>query len=1068
MSGMIINHNISAMNTLRNLNGSNGSLSKSLEKLSSGYKINTAADDPSGLIISEQLRSQMYGIERAVRNTQEAGNVLSIAEGALVEMNEMLKKMRGLALHAANSGVTALDQIRADQSEVDSAVQTLDRIANTTKYSDQYLLNGSKGLIYSTRSLRGNSLVDTGLTRLDQVFKRDGTIIGINYTGSSTTVGQAAMVNQAERAFYEADAGGTSDVIDDETGFLTQDQEFIITGKLGARQFSFSVGTDVSQVVAAMKNVEASTGVGAALTIGSQGISAIQSNSDLAISLGSTFGAYTQSNSWDLYGLQTGVNTSASGQLYVKAEINADKSVNISLYKSAPTGPGSFLAADLVATASNINPAALPPKGVFEEANSSGISGSVTVNGALISAALAAPTAAPGSYATYSINPATMTNGTKTLTTQYLQTTTTAGSNYTTSNSFQGITGLQDGTTYYALTEAAGANWLAGVYGASIPAHAGAPLIAIFSGSPSTAPANLVGYATGAFGAASQVQAVNNSGLGGSITLSATGTIATTTSAATAVAANAFTFRAEEVPVSANPIQLSAPAGFNVVDNSMFANMTGLENHLGSSGELQVLTIAGGTALPGPTPVGAAGTINVAIYSGLPSAQTYLGYVNGTPGASGVSATFVPAAGITDVSGSIFLHASNPAFVHTGAAPASAAVFEYNSPTAGLINEEDDGADVVESWTLNGVELGKNTDAEGRMHVKMVSDNAAAVPPTFHVEVYKDADMTKLVAKSAIGSEGQTVTLSEQNTSGLAGTINLGDNLSETSGITLRPQLGVRMYSTEYGESNYIRLQANKGSMWEMYDKVTASYKRIDATVNPVTEQVNGQNATISINGTALSVSGTTAEVSTPVFSGSIKFEEGVPGETTMAQVGYDFGGSSGRIGAMMVTTNLHINAGDNNAENIENIRNGMQYQLAENDGDQARTVYGIPSMAVPNIGQIEVDGVTYTLQDVLGGGRASLENEPVLAMKIIGQAINDVSSLRARLGAFQGNMLDSNENALNVALENITKTESALRDADMAAESTEFTKNQILVQAGTAMLAQANVVSQNVLQLLS
>ncbi|MCX7934110.1 MAG: flagellin, partial [Planctomycetota bacterium] len=134
---MVITHNISAINTQRNLAITNRQLSKSLEKLSSGYRINVGSDGPADLIISEQLRAQNVGLERAVRNTQEAINVLGIAEGALNEMNEILKKMRALALHAANSGITSPIQVAADQAEVDSGIQTIDRIANTTKYSDQ-------------------------------------------------------------------------------------------------------------------------------------------------------------------------------------------------------------------------------------------------------------------------------------------------------------------------------------------------------------------------------------------------------------------------------------------------------------------------------------------------------------------------------------------------------------------------------------------------------------------------------------------------------------------------------------------------------------------------------------------------------------------------------------------------------------------------------------------------------------------------------------------------------------------------------------------------------------------
>ncbi|MHC4884617.1 MAG: flagellin N-terminal helical domain-containing protein, partial [Planctomycetota bacterium] len=294
-----INHNISAMNTQRTLRGSNHNMSKSLQKLSSGYKINVASDDPSGLIISEQLRSQTHSMERAVRNSQEASNVIGIAEGALIEINEMLRTMRGLALHAANSGVTALDQISADQAEVDSSIATIDRIANTTKYSDQFLLNGSKSLIYDVNLISGNSIIDTSNTRLDQVFKREGLTLGINFNGASGNAGVAEMTTQAERAMFESDSGGTNDEIGQTTadwGLLTADQSFILTGNNGSMQFSFSEGTDISQVTSSIENVSDSTGVHADIVFASNATADVT-------------GTVTGITAQDIYGMRPGVNT---------------------------------------------------------------------------------------------------------------------------------------------------------------------------------------------------------------------------------------------------------------------------------------------------------------------------------------------------------------------------------------------------------------------------------------------------------------------------------------------------------------------------------------------------------------------------------------------------------------------------------------------------------------------------------------------------------------------------------------------------------------------------------------
>ncbi len=122
----------------------------------------------------------------------------------------------------------------------------------------------------------------------------------------------------------------------------------------------------------------------------------------------------------------------------------------------------------------------------------------------------------------------------------------------------------------------------------------------------------------------------------------------------------------------------------------------------------------------------------------------------------------------------------------------------------------------------------------------------------------------------------------------------------------------------------------------------------------------------------------------------------------------------------------------------------------------------------------VEISFIGYVTEtrEIKGGGRIDLgtivlKTDAVTAMKIIDQAITDVSDLRAQIGAVQANMLQTNENNLRVAIENITKTESNIRDTDMASEMTEFTKDQILTNAGVSMLGQANSQAQSVLALL-
>ena len=116
--GLRINQNIAAQNAYRNLSITDGQMSKSLEKLSSGYRINRAADDAAGLSISEGLRSQIGGMKVAVRNTQDGVSVAQTAEGSLNEVTSILQRMRDLSVQASNSGATDSDAASAANKEM--------------------------------------------------------------------------------------------------------------------------------------------------------------------------------------------------------------------------------------------------------------------------------------------------------------------------------------------------------------------------------------------------------------------------------------------------------------------------------------------------------------------------------------------------------------------------------------------------------------------------------------------------------------------------------------------------------------------------------------------------------------------------------------------------------------------------------------------------------------------------------------------------------------------------------------------------------------------------------------
>jgi flagellin len=138
---MVVQHNITAMNANRNLGVTTKSQAKSTEKLSSGYKINRAADDAAGLAISEKMRRQVRGLTQASANAQDGISCVQTAEGALNEVHDMLQRMNELAVKSANGTMTSADRGYIN-SEVSALISEIDRVADTTTFNEQNLLNG--------------------------------------------------------------------------------------------------------------------------------------------------------------------------------------------------------------------------------------------------------------------------------------------------------------------------------------------------------------------------------------------------------------------------------------------------------------------------------------------------------------------------------------------------------------------------------------------------------------------------------------------------------------------------------------------------------------------------------------------------------------------------------------------------------------------------------------------------------------------------------------------------------------------------------------------------------------
>ena len=181
---MVVQHNLSAMNTNRQMGTVTNALSKSTEKLSSGYKINRAADDAAGLSISEKMRSQIRGLDKASSNAEDGISLIQVAEGALNESHSILQRMNELATQAANDNTTS--DREAIQSEISQLTSELDRIYSTTQFNTMNLLDGN----FTGKSLQVGAL--SGQIISLSINSMKASAIGIKASSISVSSNSAA------------------------------------------------------------------------------------------------------------------------------------------------------------------------------------------------------------------------------------------------------------------------------------------------------------------------------------------------------------------------------------------------------------------------------------------------------------------------------------------------------------------------------------------------------------------------------------------------------------------------------------------------------------------------------------------------------------------------------------------------------------------------------------------------------------------------------------------------------------------------------------------------------------
>jgi flagellin len=293
-----ISTNVLAINTYQHLMSTQKQLAVSLERLSSGYKINRASDDPSGMVQSTYLDADIAATDQAIENLTRSSNMLSTADGTLQEIGNLLLGIRDQALLAANSGTLTSEELDTAQDEVDSAVDTINRLAEATSFGQSKLLNGNLDFLIDSISPSAS---------IDRVYVFQGPLAEVQKTINFR------ISNQAERAYVNIGAFAN----------LAADEIWEIRGNQGSEVFSFSTGTSNAVVVSTINLAQEQTGVVAKTTGGNTYLASLEMGSDqfvqaVNIGSGAQFAGPLNDEGEDIEGSVMGIKAQGRG-LWLRA-----------------------------------------------------------------------------------------------------------------------------------------------------------------------------------------------------------------------------------------------------------------------------------------------------------------------------------------------------------------------------------------------------------------------------------------------------------------------------------------------------------------------------------------------------------------------------------------------------------------------------------------------------------------------------------------------------------------------------------------------------------------------------
>jgi flagellin len=1077
-----INTNVSSLVAQKTLARSNNQLQQSLTRLSTGLRINVGKDDPAGLIASESLRSDITATQKGINNSERANQLIATADSALGQVSSLLNDVRGLVSEAANLGALSPDQIAANQLQLDSSLEAIDRIAQITSFQGRKLLDGSLDFISTGVD---NTKVE-GL-RIDQA----------NF-GTQTSIGVAVnVVKQATRGQLNFSFGAVAKNVVLEVG-----------GANGTEAFNFAKGSTIEEIASAVNLVSDATGVEAVVEKAAQKgvatLSAFGANNDITLTANEA-----GFDPGDIRVKYSKGGTSSTTATYTAASGDNPATLNVALKTEA------YEAATVtIDQAGTNNKFKITANLKGEDFND------VTVNIVDTGLAAGSETAvydASSKVLTLDIDAASTTA-------QVVAAINNAGTANNAATAALFTAALDEavgGTGAGTLVVANGVGTFAGgVTGGAIVATANDVISAINAATGNTqVTASLAASNDGhgvvtdfdyfAFSgnaeANNRLQFLSPEGTPGVKFVSNAGQSLSidTTTKPRVEAKSSLTLQsdvANQTFTVAAKLKGSEYDGYTVsiIDDT---DVVGASNNEFAVLDKENKTLEIHIDDTVSTTNDILGAINNDEYVSQFFSASNFGSSTGaaaiTLATSNFSSTSQTSGGLTDA-GTLIINLETDAngIVKT---TANDLIAFFNDPSE-FISDSTEAAAALAELTARGISISNAEGSDGSGVVEATTsditfatsgtklENAQATGGTFAVNGI-DAQLTFTAVKA--GAEFDNVkVLFEDDATVTAGTDEYG--VYDAAAKTLTFHIDAGTTTAQHIADIFDSADGNYDAA--LTAKFTADFTGAGAgTAVVTTDDTATLTGGVVDNGTVEGTSlignsdlanqgltfratnfGSDSFVSVKALSGTFKLTDDAGAETDRS-VGTDVNaringiqaigkGLKASLNTASLDLSFSVNDGVTDGEELNfNITGGgALFQLGPKVVSNQQARLGIQSVSTATLG-----GVNGRLFELRSGGAKALDTDTGGAAKVVDEVISVVTQLRGRLGAFQKTTLQTNIYTLNDTLANLTEAESSIRDADFAAESAQLTRNQILVQSGTSVLGIANQNPQNVLSLL-